>query len=139
MNNTQTSCDRLIRSRDRLRQALNQAASPGDDRPRQPFGATTAEAWAKLKGSTSANIFTAVLQNWWHQHPLRLALQVSAQTAEVVATPVAQKHPIALVLGAGLAGALLMRTRAWRWLSVSAVFAGLAPKLIKALDTQQKA
>ncbi|OGB50892.1 MAG: hypothetical protein A2503_04635 [Burkholderiales bacterium RIFOXYD12_FULL_59_19] len=139
MNNMQTSCDRLAQSRDRLRQALSQAARPGDDSPAPPFGDTAAEVWAKLKGTTSAHIFTTVLKNWWYQHPLRLALQMSAQTAEMVATPVAQRHPIALVVGAGLAGALLVRTRAWRWLSVSAVFAGLTPQLIKALSTQQKA
>lgn len=138
MNHTQTSCDRLAQSRDRLRLALSQSASSGTDRAGHPFGATAADILARLQGGAGIQIFTTVLKNWWRQHPLRLALQVSAQTAELVVTPVAQKHPVALVVGAAAAGALLVRTRAWRWLSVSAVFTGLMPQVIKALGTQAK-
>lgn len=65
-------------------------------------------------------------------------VKLLAKTACRVVTTVAKNQPLALVMGTALVGALLVRTRAWRWLSVSALFAGLMPQLIKALSSQEK-
>ena len=43
--------------------------------------------------------------------------------------PMARNQPLALVLGAALAGALLVLTRPWRWLVNPALVAGLLPAL----------
>jgi hypothetical protein len=67
-------------------------------------------------------------------------VQVSllAKTAYGLVTTVARNQPLALVVGTALTAALLVRTKAWRWLSMSALFAGLMPQLIKTLASQEK-
>lgn len=65
-------------------------------------------------------------------------VRLLAKTAYGVVTTAAKNQPLALVMGTVLMGALLVRTRAWRWLPVSALFAGLMPQLVKALACQEK-
>lgn len=98
MNNTQTACERLTQSRERLRQALSQRGNPAGG------------AHVKLL----------------------------AQTAYGVVATVARNRPLASMVGTALVGALLVRTKAWRWLSMSAMFAALMPQLVKALTPQKK-
>ena len=98
MNNTQSAVDRLMHSRDRLRQALSQGANPA--------------------GGTQVKLL--------------------AKTACGAVTILAKNQPLALVLGTALVGALLVRTKAWRWLSMSALFAAVMPPLVKALTSQEK-
>lgn len=133
MNSAQSACERLTLSRDRLRQALSQEARPAQDEEAGPFGRTASRLFAAMQSTTATRFLASVLKSWWHRHPLRLGLNVSAQAVGMVAAPVVQNHPVALVMGSALVGALLVRTRAWRLLPVSALFAGLAPQLIKAL------
>ena len=71
-------------------------------------------------------------------HPLQKALNTAAVTAELVLQPIAQAHPYRLVMGAALAGALLVKTRTWRWLPAPAVLAGLVPQLVNAVSSQRK-
>lgn len=139
MNSAQSACERLTRSRDRLRQALSQDAQAERDKQAGPFGKAASGLFAAMPSTTTTRLLASVLKSWWHRHPLRLGWNVSAQAAGMVAAPVVQNHPLALVMGSALAGALLVRTRAWRWLSVSALLAGLAPQLIKALASHQNA
>lgn len=96
--NTQSACDRLAHSRDRLRQALSQGANP----------------------ASGAHI------------------KLLAKTAYGAVATVARNQPLAAVIGTALLGVLLVRTKAWRWLSVSAMFAALMPQLVKALVPQEK-
>ena len=65
-------------------------------------------------------------------------VRLLAKTAYAVVTTVAKNQPLASVMGTALVGTLLVRTKAWRWLSVSALFAALMPQLVKALDSQEK-
>ncbi len=71
-------------------------------------------------------------------HPMQKALNTAAVTAELVLQPIAQAHPYRLVLGAALAGALLVRTRPWRCLSASALMASLVPQLVDVVNSQLK-
>jgi hypothetical protein len=71
--------------------------------------------------------------------PLQTALHATAASAELVLQPLARAHPYRLVIGAAVAGALLARTRPWRWLSASAVLAGLTPQLVHLISGQSKA
>lgn len=98
MNNTQTACDRLTQSRDRLRQALGQGAHP-------------------VGGSH---------------------IGLMAKTAYGVITTLAQNRPLASVVGTALVGALLVRTKVWRWVPVSALLGELVPPLVKALSVREK-
>lgn len=98
MNSTQAACERLTQSRDRLRQALSQGASPAGG----------------------------------------VQIKLLAKTAYGVVTTLARNQPVALAMGTALVGALLVRTKAWRWLSVSALLGALMPQLVKALACQEK-
>lgn len=137
MTPPQSASDRLAISRERLRLALNQAA-----KPRTASASASANSvgalLADLKAVTSVRLTQLVLRNWWQQHPLRSAMQLSAEAAEIVVQPIAQTHPYGLVLGSALAGALLVRARPWRWIPVSALLAGLLPKLLSAMSHQNK-
>lgn len=65
-------------------------------------------------------------------------VRLLAKTVYGVVTTVARNQPLASVMGTALVGALLVRTKAWRWLSVSALFAALMPQLVKAIASQEK-
>ncbi len=47
--------------------------------------------------------------------PLRAWLQLACSLGEELLSPLAQRHPLALVGGAALGGALLVSARPWRW------------------------
>ncbi|MDD2844754.1 MAG: hypothetical protein PHT57_07345 [Rhodoferax sp.] len=65
-------------------------------------------------------------------------VKLIAKTAYGLAATVARNRPLAAVVGTALLGALLVRTKAWRWLSMSALFAAFTPQLVKALVHQEK-
>lgn len=67
---------------------------------------------------------------WWAPHPLRQAAAMLGTAAQAVVRPVAQKHPLALVLGAAALGGLLVVSRPWRLLITPALLASLAPRLL---------
>lgn len=62
---------------------------------------------------------------------------LAESACEVVAT-VARNRPLAAVMGTAVVGALLVRTKAWRWLSLSTLFAALMPQIVKALASPEK-
>ncbi len=55
---------------------------------------------------------------------------------EMLAT-LARNRPLASVVGTALVGALLVRTKVWRWVPVSALLAALVPPLVKALGPEK--
>ncbi|MBP6006208.1 MAG: hypothetical protein KA740_00810 [Rhodoferax sp.] len=71
-------------------------------------------------------------------YPLHRVLKTAATTAELVLQPIAQAHPYRMVMGAALAGALLVRARPWRWLPASALLVSLLPQLVNAMSSQLK-
>ena len=94
------ACEKLAQSRARLRQHMLARRAPQ-------------RSVAETVGS------------WWTHHPLRLAASVAAEGVGAIARPLAQRHALLLVLGATLAGGLLVRSRPWRWIVKPALFAGL--------------
>ena len=98
------ACEKLAQSRARLRQHMLARRAPQ-------------RSVAETVGS------------WWTHHPLRLAASVAAEGVGAIARPLAQRHALLLVLGATLAGGLLVRSRPWRWIVKPALFAGLLPQL----------
>ena len=65
-------------------------------------------------------------------------VRLLAKAACGAVATVARNQPLAAVMGAAVVGALLVRTRAWRWLPVSALFATLVPPLVKAFAFPEK-
>lgn len=120
MNNT---IDRLELSRARLRSAMSPPPPP------TVSDAARDHTWLRrLRELPVVALVVESLSAWWANHPLHAAGQVAAQASGAVVRPVARRHPIALVLGAGLAGALLIWSRPWRWALRPALLAGLAPQ-----------
>jgi hypothetical protein len=136
-SDARTPSERLALSRERLRQALSGAssASGAASSPGQP-----AAWWKGLAALPGAAIAIDAVQQWWARHPLRATTQIAFSAARGVVQPIAQRHPWALVLGAGLIGGLLAWRRPWGWVLKPALFAGLAQQLlISSLKAQAQA
>lgn len=136
------AADRLSLSRLQLQQVLMpppHASTHASKQARANRAASTSPTFPRwlerLLAAPAASVLLVNLQSWWTRHPMRLALMVATDTAESVIQPVAQKHPVRLVLGAAAAGALLVLSRPWRWLPravlTPALLASLLPALIK--------
>lgn len=106
---------RLAQSRSRLHQAVTMAAP--HEKPLTAPGLATGLA-------------KSAIHQWWTHHPLRLVSDVTLDAARAVVQPVAQRHPVVLVAGAAVVGALLVWSQPWRWLLTPALVAGLLPKVI---------
>ncbi len=124
-----TASDQLASSRERLRQAMrNTSAAPGGSSTQR--AGRPAMAWLDgLKAIPGASVVIEAVSSWWAQHPLRIAGLVAVGGATGVLQPLAQRHPLGLVLGALLAGGLFAWSRPWRWILTPALFAGLLPQL----------
>lgn len=108
---------------------LGDGAGMGDNQGRT----SPMPAWAaRLRALPGAGLLVEAVQGWWVRHPLHAAGAIAAVTADTMLGPVAQRHPLRLVLAAAAVGGLLVRSRPWRWAMVPALFAGLAPQLLSA-------
>ena len=117
---------RLEASRERLLEAMRPAATaPSVDGPQ-----AAGRSWLqRLREFPVIALVADALNGWWTLNPLRPVALVAAEASNAVARPLAQRHPIALVLVAGTVGAALAWARPWRWALRSALFAGLVPQL----------
>jgi hypothetical protein len=133
----QTAAARLDESREHLRRALlGETGMPGDaSGPPKP---STTPAWlASLKAMPVVGLLIQAAQAWWARHPLHVAGTLAVTAADSVLKPIAQRHPLRLVLGAAAVGGLLAWSRPWRWVA-PALFAGLLPQLLSAALRVQK-
>ena len=127
---------RLALSRERLRQALRHLAAP-NGASNSPNADASNVAWLdRLNAIPGIGVMLDALRSWWDQHPLRLASLVLAEAGEAVVQPLAQRHPMGLVVGAFLVGAGLAWSRPWRWILTPALFAGLIPHLVSKAVSQ---
>jgi hypothetical protein len=136
-----SALERLAATRAQLRAALQAQHAP----QRPTAGAKVhpsvlsgaASDWlAHLKSQPGVQLVVAAVQSWWVQHPLRTASLVAGEAAKTLAQPLAQRHPIALVLGAAALGGALVWSRPWRWLLKPTLLAGLLPQLASKVVTQ---
>ena len=132
MNELTIVVDRLADSRARLRQAMEVIAKP----PQRASGGaaaslfgTTVTSWLdSLKSAPGINVIVEAVSSWWMRHPLRLASGVAVDAARAMLQPVAQKNPLALVLGALVFGAVVAWTRPWRWIARQRCLPGCSRK-----------
>ena len=108
--------ERLALSRERLRSTM---MPPPAKASAHAFGAGSAGSFAagltdRLKDLPGAALLLDAVRTWWAQHPLRTASMVAAEASRKFAAPLAERNPLALILGAVVVGAL---------------FAGLVPAL----------
>ena len=120
---TSAAVERVEWSRERLRRAMQPPAAPA--RGAGPL----ASVRRRLHGWPLAAELIDGLVDWWSHHPLRALAVFAADASNAVARPLAQRHPLLLVLIGGLAGAGLARSHPWRRLFGPALLAGLLPQL----------
>lgn len=113
-----TASDRIVASRATLRAALlaraeaeARASSTDIDDPDQPLLARLTRRWHAWK-------------------PFGLAGAVAARAADAVVSPIVQRHPLRMTLGAAVVGGLLVWSRPWQWTLGSALLAGWLPRLV---------
>ncbi len=116
---------RLALSRQRLHLAL--AVQHAGGRAGAAPAAAGFEAWSAIPGLGA--LFDSV-RGWWATHPLRPALMLTLQATQTAVSPLAQRHPLALVAASLVAGAAFTWIRPWRWLISPALLAGLMPQLL---------
>jgi hypothetical protein len=124
--------DRLAASRQRLRDALMVIAHP----PPKPslldglgMGPLKDQIMERLRSLPGAVLVLETIERWWAEHPLHTAGAVAGDASRRFVTPLAQKNPVGLLLGAAAVGALFVVSRPWRWLLRPALFVGLIPQL----------
>ena len=130
MNTALSAAERLAASRECLRLALYQFGTPTGFTTPQAADASGMSWLAALKTTPGARLLLDVAQGWWVRQPIRLLLPLAAQAAQVTLAPVAQRHPLGLVLGAAAVGATLVVVRPWRWISAAALLARFLPPLL---------
>jgi len=122
---TSAALERVELSRARLRRALQPPPAPTKAQAPGPL-----DPWVRrLRDLPLVAEMLDSVAAWWAHHPLRPIAQVAGEASNALARPVAQRHPLLLVLAAGLLGAGLARSRPWRWIFSSALFAGLVPQV----------
>ena len=76
-----------------------------------------------------AAIAIEVLTEWWRSHPLQATANLAGAAARQAIVPLVRRYPAAVLGAAAVAGALLVRTRAWRWVLRPAVVVGVASQI----------
>lgn len=125
---------RLALSRERLRQALHRL--PGGPGPAAAAQAGHPAWWKALRAEPGMRVLLDTLAAWWAQQPWQRSTALLAASAQQLLRPLAQRNPVALVLGAAAIGGALVLVKPWRWISVPALVAGLLPPLMARLFSQ---
>ena len=130
-----SATERLALTRRNLQMALAETVEAR--KPRVASADHPSSKWMdELKAMPGVGVVVQALSAWWTKYPLNAASAMAYDAANAVAKPLATRHPLPLVLGALLVGALIARSRPWRWVLKPALFAGLAAQLSAKLIAQ---
>lgn len=134
---TSQAVQRLTLSRLRLRLAMQ---APTSNAAPARAGTGSGPAWLdRLSALPPVGLLVLGLRRWWHRHPARTAAVLAADQAKTHLQPLARQHPVALLLGGGAAGMLLVASRPWRWALRPVLVASLLPRLLGLTLRQQPA
>lgn len=125
---------RLALSRGRLRQALQELQAAQE--PAAAAHSGRPAWWEALRAEPGTRVLLDTLAAWWAQQPWHKATAMLAESAKHLLRPMAQRNPVALVVGAATIGAALVLFKPWRWISVPTLAAGLLPALVTKVLSQ---
>ncbi len=141
MTPTPEPTQRLDLSRERLRLAMHckerpaRRDSPASSQP-ESRSSSTVDWLDSLRALPGAGIVIDAVSQWWQRSPLRLASLVAGDATRTVVRPLAQRHPLGLLVGAVFVGGLFAWSRPWRWMIKPALFAGLLPQIVSSAVAQ---
>lgn len=107
---------RLQRSRAGIQRALTESspdAPPGTSAGAAPL---LADVLTKLRNVPAANLLLDAIASWWSQQPAGILLRLGTTATRTLVKPIAQRHPVALIVCALAFGGLITWTRPQRWL-----------------------
>jgi hypothetical protein len=132
-----SAAERLAASRARIAGWLEQhGGRRRGKRAKAPDDTEDPSWWAEWRSHPIAGVVVEAVLGWWAAHPLRAALVVGDAALRDTLAPLARKHPVAMVGGALLVGAMVARTRPWRLVLKSALLAGLLSQVASRLVAQ---
>ncbi len=134
-----SGADRLELTRNRLRRALREPGPGPDSHTAAPGERPVAAShpWLdSLRSLPGAGVLLDALEGWWMGHPLRAVSLLAGDAAKAIVQPMAQRHPLGLVLTAAVVGGVVAWTRPWRWALKPALLAGLLPQLVSRVVAQ---
>jgi hypothetical protein len=126
---------RLALSRSRLSLALHHVHAE-QGRSSAPREAAHPVWWEALCTEPGTRVVLDALSAWWAQQPWHQTTALLAESAKRLLRPLAQRNPVALVLGAAAIGGAVVLLKPWRWISVPALTAGVMPGLIAGVFSQ---
>ena len=88
-----------------------------------------------LRADPAARVVIDALTVWWTRQPWHQSATLLGNSVRQLLSPLAQRSPLGLVLGACALGAAVMLVKPWRWISIPALAAGLLPTLIAKLSS----
>ena len=120
---TLTAVQKLEQSRERMREFLD--ARSGKHARSDAHGGTGPQWLQKLKNNAVVGTVIDTAAGWWERHPLRSVLAAG----EGAVQPFVRRHPLAVVAGGLVLGALVYRTRIFRRVLRPTLFAGLVSQV----------
>jgi hypothetical protein len=131
-----TPVGRLNLSRSRIRQSMQDNLKM-QNANRQGSASRLGAHWLdSIKSMPGGTLLIQAIEMWWLKQPLRAVTKAAIDTAKGMLQPLAQKHPLALIVGAFAVGGVIAWSRPWRWVSKPIVFSSLlAPLLSKVISS----
>lgn len=122
---------RLTRSRARMSLALHRLHASAGPAAHDTPGAHNPSSWLDaLRAEPATRVLLEALALWWAGQPWQHSATLLSGVVAQRLRPLAQRHPLGLVLGAAALGSALVLLKPWRWISVPALAAGLLPQLL---------
>jgi hypothetical protein len=78
-----------------------------------------------LKTQPGAHLLVQTLQQLWAKNPWHVLGKSAVEASNIMLTPLAQRSPVKLVMGAFVVGGVVFLVRPWRLLSKTGVIAAL--------------
>ncbi len=130
MTRSSDACERLARTRESLRVALQEIRHPA-----VPPLSPSLPGWAgallhRLRDIPGLGAMAQGIANWTAHSPLPLAACALGQALDGLVRPVAQRRPALLVLGAVALGGVLGWSRRWPRVFTPALAAVVLPPLL---------